>query len=454
MLRRTRNPADTLGSPPGPRLPKLVQTILAVRDPVGFLEKCRRKYGDVFRVRAVGSPVIVYVADPALAQQVLTTDRDIGRAGAARKPYLEPITGPNGLVCLDGDDWTRQRKLLGAAFHGKRIARYREEISTITAERVERWPTRRELAMRPCMQEVTLEVILRIVFGVRDGARIDRLRAMLPPLLHAWEHVDSLIMALPDPVWRGVEWLLSRVPGTPVATFANLRLKTDELVYAEIAERRAASDLADRHDILSVLLHAVDDEGTSMSDAELRDALMTLVVAGHETTSTGLAWTFERLVRNPEVLSRLRASLSDGDEQYLLAVIKETLRTRPVGPDMPRLLTDRFELGEYALPAGWWVNPSTTLLHNSDEHFPQPEAFRPERFLGDEKASPAWMPFGGGRRKCLGWQLALLEMQAIIPEVLARYQLHTGRDARPEALRMRNVTLAPSRDGQFVAERV
>jgi cytochrome P450 family 135 len=442
--------ADTL-LPPGPRLPKLAQTLLALHDPVGFFERCRQRYGDIFRVGFVGIPDAVYVGDPDLARQVFATDRDIGQAGAARKPFLEPLVGVNSLICLDGDAWMRQRRLLGSAFHGKRIERYRDEIAAIAADQVRRWPAGTEFRLRPYAQLITLEIILRVVFGVRDAGRVERLHELLPPLLTSWESVNSLISVLPGPLRSRLEPVFVQVPRNPMARFAKLSAETDKILYDEIAERRDAADLEERIDILSMLLRARDGEGRGMTDTEMRDALMTLLVAGHETTATSLTWAFERLVRNPRVLGRLADATGAGDPGYLDAVIKETLRTRPVGPDMPRFLTSALDLGGYRIPAGWWVNPSATLLHNSERCFEGPDDFRPERFLGEELPN-AWMPFGGGRRKCLGSQLAILEMQVVIPEVVTRYRLRPGKDAAAEKPRMRYATLVPAHDGRIIAD--
>lgn len=448
----TRDTATTIPpEPPGPRLPKVLQTPLWMRDPIGFLHRCERRHGRVFQVGAVGIPGLVYVCDPALAQRVFATDRDIGRAGAARKDFLEPLVGPSSLLCLDGDEWMRQRKLLGSAFHGKRIERYRNEIAAIAAERVRQWPTGEPFGVRPRMQAITLDVILRVVFGVRDGDRMDRLRDLLPRVIAAGESVDALLMTVPAPLWSRVEPLLERMPGSPVARLATLRSATDELLYDEIARRRDAHDVAERTDILSVLLRGRDENGRGLGDAELRDALMTLLVAGHETTATALSWIVERLVRTPAVLERLSGAVAGGDGGYLEAVVKETLRTRPVVPDMPRVLTEPLDLDGYRVPAGWWVSPAAPLVHDAATHFPEPDEFRPERFLAEDARLHAWLPFGGGRRHCLGSHFALLEMEAIIPEILDRVELRAP-DPRPEASRLRHVTLAPARDGRVIAK--
>lgn len=426
--------------------------MLWMRNPSASIRASERRYGNVFRVGMPGVPGFVYVSDPALARQVFTTDRDIGRAGAARRDFLEPLVGESSLLCLDGEEWMRQRKLLGSAFHGKRIERYRDEIAAVATEHVRRWPAGEPFGIRPRMQAVTLDVIIRVVFGVRDTDRMDRLRGLLPRLMAAAETVDAAIMVLPAPVWSRVEPLLGRVPRSPVARFAGLRAAADELIYDEIARRRVADDVADRTDILSVLLRGRDEDGRGLTDAELRDALMTLLVAGHETTATALSWAFERLVRNPAVMDRLGDAITAGDERYLDAVLKETLRTRPVVPDMPRILTEPMELGGYHVPAGWWVSPAVPPLHETAEHFPEPEEFRPERFLAEDAPLHAWLPFGGGRRQCLGSHFAMLEMAAIIPEVLGRFRVGLAGDPEPERPKLRHVTLAPAKDGRVVAE--
>lgn len=451
----TRRPAaesfQEVDPPPGPRLPDVIQTAMLLRDPVGFLRRCQQRYGDVIRTGFVGTDGVVYVARPDLARQVFATDRDIGQAGAARKDFLESVVGPNSLLCLDGEEWVRQRRFLGSAFHGRRIAAYRNEITDIAADQVRHWPLGKPFGLRPRMQAITLEVILRVVFGVRDDARVERLREVLPQLTGAAESVNSLAFLLPLPVWRRLERLIGRVPGNPVARFVAAQTQTDTLLYDEIARRRTAHDVEGRADILSVLLRARDANGVALTDAELRDGLMTLLLAGHETTATALSWTFERLVRHPAVLDRLAGTLAEGDEAYLDAVIKEALRTRPIVADMPRVLTEPLDLGGYRIPAGWWVSPAAPLLHSSADDFPDPDAFRPERFLADDAPLHAWIPFGGGRRQCLGSQFALLEMKAVIPQVLARLRLRPAGD-EPEAARIRNVTLAPARNSRVIAE--
>ncbi len=453
MAQTSAHQYTSVPAPPGPRMPTAVQTAMYARDPVGFLRRCRNRYGDVFRISIAGASDLVYVADPELAHRVFATDRDIGHAGETRRPFLEPVVGYHSLLCLDGDEWMRQRKLLGSAFHGRRIERYRDEIADIAAREVASWPVEEPLALRPRMQTITLEVILRVVFGIRDTRRVEALADLLPRLASAAVPVSLLTMLLPPPAWRRVEKLLGRLPAGPVARLAAVRARADELIYDEIARRRTADDLDDRIDILSQLLRARDEHGRGLTDVELRDALMTLLEAGHETTATALSWAFERLVRHPDALARLTGAVADGDESYLDAVVRETLRLRPVVPDMPRALAEPLDLGGYRVPAGWWVSPTATLLHDSSETFPDPAAFRPERFLDGDTEVPlhAWIPFGGGRRQCLGSQFALLEMRAVIPEVLARLELDVAGDRADEAPRPHHVTLIPAREGRVIA---
>ncbi|GAA3754405.1 cytochrome P450 [Salinactinospora qingdaonensis] len=446
----TQPPEAPATAPPGPRAPQPVQALMFMRDPIGFLHDCQRRYGPIFTIKMLGSPGMVMVADPELAHRVFSTDRDIGHAGQARADFLEPLVGAHSLLTLDGQDWMRQRKMLGSAFHGKHVQGYRAPIATIAAQQVERWPTGRPVTLRPRFQAITLEVILRVVFGVTDSERLRRLTHLLPRLLAATESLDTLMFLTPPWLWRRLDPLLTRTPATPNARFATLRRATDAIIYDEIAQRRDSA-ATERTDILSTLLSARDGDGTALNDEELRDALITLLLAGHETTATALAWCFERLMHNPEVEERARQAAVAGDAAYLTALAKETLRTRPIVGDMPRVLSEPLSLGGYRVPRGWWVSPAPLLTHASAALFPQPEEFRPERFLTDEVEPNAWMPFGGGRRQCLGAQFALLEMSAVLPEVLTRVRLRPAGDAAPEKPSLRHVTLAPARDVPVVA---
>ena len=383
-----------------------------LRDPVGFLSRCRREHGPVFRVKLVGFPRFVYVAEPDLARDVYATDRTIGRASPGRKDLLEPLVGEQSLLCLEGEEWLRHRKLLGPAFHRRQVDRYADEIESIAGDVLDELPRGEPVALRPWMQRITLEVILRLVFGVTDEERLARLRALLPELVEA-----------------GSSPLLWVAPPLPFGRFARLRREVDALLRAEIAERRATGG-DDRTDVLSQML------GGDLDDGALRDELMTLLVAGHETTATALAWTFERLVRTPAALAQLEEEVAAGEEEYLGAVVREALRARPVVVDTPRYLDGPLELGGYEIPAGWYVSPAMPLVQGDDE-------FRPERFLGEGAGRDGWIAFGGGKRHCVGSHLALLELEVVVRETVRRLELEAV-DAEPEPAKLQHVTLVPA----------
>ncbi|NUW32697.1 cytochrome P450 [Nonomuraea sp. SMC257] len=416
--------------PPGPRLPAAAQTAWFMADPVGFFESCHRRYGPVFTARYVGFPPEVYVATGELAEQVYRTDLGGGRAGEARRDFLEPLVGAHSVLTLDGDPWWAHRKLLTPPLRARQVAGYHDEITEIAAERIAAWPLGRPFTLRERMQDITLEVILRLIFGIRDAARLTRLRRLLPGLLHAG---SAMTVAMAPPGLRSV---LGRVPFAPYRRFLRLKADVDAILYDEIARRRAAPGGTD---VLGRLLE------TELGDEEIRDELITMLLAGHETTATGLAWAFERLLRLPAVLERL-----PDDEEYLDAVVREVLRVRPVVYEAPRLLDAPLRLGEHEVPAGWYAGPSIPLVHHDPAVWDEPQEFRPERFLGGQQHTRSWMPFGGGRRFCVGAQLALLEMRVIIREVLRRLDLSVT-DPAPEARRLKNVTLAPARRTRVVA---
>lgn len=429
--------------PPGPRLPAILQAAWLFARPIDFLEQCRRRFGPVFRVAFPGAPPLAYVTDPSLARALYARDRDGNHAGDARRPYLSPLVGESSVLCLEGEAWDRQRRLLAPPLHGERVVAWRDQIAAIAAAEIDSWPAGR-IELRPRMQAITLEVILRVVFGIEDAARLDRLRRLLPALLEAVD--NPFVFGAPKLRERlaGGPW--ARLPGNPVRRFERIREETDAVIAEEIARRREALQAggASGDDVLTMLLEARDEEGESMSDAELRDELVTLLTAGHETTATALAWSFERLVRHPDVLSRLIAEMDADEGEYLDAVIREVLRTRPVVFDTPRALSRPIELGDYEVPAGWWAAPAIPLVHSSNELIDDPEAFDPDRFAGDDTPIAGWIPFGGGQRRCLGSRLALLELQTVITEVLARRTLATTTEPG-EAQKVQHVTLAPAK---------
>jgi cytochrome P450 len=419
--------------PPGPVGPALVQTARLIRDPLGFLEGSIRRYGDVFTVRFIGMGNLVYIADAQILKEVFTGDPSLLRAGEANA-FMEPVLGPRSLLLLDRDEHLHQRRLLLPPFHGEKVRHYAEMVAEVVAREVERWPLGRPFALRPRTQAITLEVILRAVFGIQEAERLDRLRDLIPRLLRHGNMV----------VW--MPWMHRDLgPLSPWGRFKRLRDAVDEILFDEIRHRRELDDLAERDDVLSLLVQARDEEGRPMSDAELRDELLTLLLAGHETTATGLAWAFERLLRHPSALGRLVDEIDAGtEEEYLDAVVKETLRVRPVVYDVARLLTAPFSVRGWELPAGTYVVPSITGVHLFTGHYPEAQEFRPERFLEGQPEPYEWIPFGGGRRRCIGAAFAQMEMKAALREILS---LVTLRAPAPdsEAVRLHNVTLVPAK---------
>jgi cytochrome P450 family 135 len=426
---------------PGSKAPSFVQAARYVRDPLGFLVRYRERYGDVFSVRFPFFGRIVYVADPQLVKDVFTGSPAVFHAGEANATMLEPALGPNSVLTLDDEPHLRQRKLLLPPFHGERVRRYGELIEAATRRDMETWPVGEPFALRAHTQRITLEVILQAVFGIRDEARIERAAR----LIDAFSERVTTIVRFP---------LLRRDlgPGSPWRRFVRAREALDAFIYEEVALRRAEAESEERDDVLSLLLRARHEDGSPMSDAELRDELVTVVGAGHETTATGLAWAMERLLRNPQALGRLRESLARGHGDYLEATVKETLRARPVIIDVARRLTAPATIGGHRLPAGSFVVPAIAAVHLREDLYPDPQQFRPERFLEGKADTYAWIPFGGGIRRCVGAAFAEFEMRIILREFVTRATLRAA-DPAPEKVKVRNITLAPEHGTRVVLER-
>ncbi|HEV7773831.1 MAG TPA: cytochrome P450 [Conexibacter sp.] len=425
--------------PPGPRIPGILQAVLFARDPLRNTMAVHRRFGEPFTVGSPGFGTSVVFSSPELVKPIITGDPQIFHAGLANAP-IRPVLGPWSLLALDRGPHLQQRKLLLPPFHGERLRSYAELIAELAEREVASWPVGEPFRLHQRMERLTLEVILEVVFGITDEARKDELRRLLPLLLRSSRML----------VFWGAVLHRDLGPIRPRATFRARRGAVDALLYAEIAERRAmpADERAQRKDILSMLVEAEHEDGTPMGDAEIRDQLATLVLAGHETTATALSWAMDLLHRNPAVLAQLR---SDADDEYLDAVCREVLRIRPVVPVIGRTVTEPVRIGQHHIPAGTDLACAMLLTHHREDVFPEPERFRPERFLvGGEVPSYGWLPFGGGVRRCIGASFAQFEMATIL-RVLAQSPVRLAV-RRPEPMRATGVTIVPGRGVRMVRE--
>jgi len=399
------------------------------------MERAHKTYGDLFTLR-LGPSRVVMIADPAAVKQVFQGPPDLLHMGDINGLF-RPILGSSGLLLIDGQEHMRQRKLMLPPFHGQRMREYGELMSDAAHREVSSWPQGEPFALLPRMQSITVDVILGAVFGIDQAtAEPDRLRALVVELLHRCQSYSTMLPQLRR----------SLAGRSPWAKLMACVKEVDEALYAEIARRRRAG--ADGDDVLSLLLQARDEQGNPLSDTELRDELLTLLVAGHETTASALAFAFERLLRHPDKLARLSEELHAGDETYLDAVIKETLRLRPVLPIVARKLKGPFEVGGYELPKSTVLMPSIWLVHRNPDLYPEPEEFRPERFVGVKPDTYGWIPFGGGVRRCLGASFAQFEMRVVLKTVLTRAVLAAA--PKPERVVRRSFTFAPERGAEVV----
>jgi cytochrome P450 family 135 len=423
------------GLPPGPPLPWPLQAPLFLGGP-RWLALCRRRYGDRFTIRLGPFGTYVYLTDPADVRAVFHGADRLFHAGEANGPLLGRVLGPTSVLVTDEEQHTRQRRRLTGAFHGDSVVGLAPRMATIAAAEVEQWPVGRSFPVLPRMRAITLEVILQTVIGVTDEVRLGPLRA-------------ALLRLTDIPMWQMAQFPLPGLSShRPWRSFWAGKAAADVLLEQEIKMARSDPEMADRPDVLARLVRHRESDGTAMADDELRDQIVTLLLAGHETTATGLAWALERLTRYPAVLARATSAARGGDDAYLDAVVAETLRARPVVPDVARRLTGPYRLGPYDLPAGTFVIPGIALIHRSGRHYPDPERFQPERFLGRRPDPLIWLPFGGGSRRCLGAAFAATEMRVVLGEVLRRVELEPTGD-RPERARMRHVTLVPHRGGRI-----
>jgi cytochrome P450 len=427
--------------PPGPRLPRWVQTLGFIVGGPRYLEYCRRRYGNAVTMSTLFDQGFVMVFDPELVKQVFRGAADQLHAGEANA-LLGPIVGQRSVLLLDGTEHLRHRRLLLPPFHGPRMRVYEDVVRRATDAEIERWPVGGSFALLPSMQSLTLHVILQAVFGYEPGPTEAELARRLREFINPLAQSRNLIrMAL----------ALGR-RSAQAEGFQRRREAVDEILRAEIRRRRRLpeAELANRDDVFSALLVAEDESGQRLTDGEVRDELMTLLLAGHETTATGLAWAFDLLLHNPDALERARHR----DPAYLDAVAKESLRLRPVIPGVGRVVRNQpFALGEWTVPPGHEINPSIRMIHARPDLYPHPSSFRPERFLTDDPPDTyTWLPFGGGTRRCLGASFALMEMRIVLSRVLERTTLRPA-SPQPDQPELRVITLSPKRGVQVVLDR-
>ncbi len=432
-----------LDLPPGPRQPRYAQALQWVMRPQQFACRQRERFGDVFTLQLIDGQPLVLLSDPDDIRTVFTGSAEAMHAGAANQ-LLAPVVGKRSILLLDEAPHLRQRRLLLPPFHGERMLRY-EQIMAEAAEReLAGWQEGETIELLGRMQAITLEVIMRAVFGIEDGLELERLGRLLRRMLSSTTSVRQLALSLivgPDSerLARRLREVLDPV---------------DQELYRVIAERRADPLLDQRDDILSMLLAARDEDGEAMTEVELRDELMTLLLAGHETTASSLAWAFEQLTHQPQTLQRLASELrGGGDQSYSDAVIFETMRLRPVLPIVLRVITEPITVGQgrFRLPAGTRVAPAIILVHLREDIYPEPFSFRPERFLDNPPGTYSWIPFGGGMRRCVGASFAQFEMKAVLRAVLTNFELEAA--GRPERIARRSLTLVPADGGRVRIKR-
>jgi cytochrome P450 len=402
----------------------------------------RNRYGPIFRSNDAILGEVFHVADRGLIEQMFKWKPAQYNVGEPRQ-VMEPVTGPSSILLLDSERHLRMRKLMLPPFHGDAIAQYAELIEQITLREIDSWRPGDRIRTRAVAQTITMEVIIRAVFGITDPDRVAELKGVLPRL-------SSI-----NPVLAFEAVRKDLGPRSPWGRFVRDRDRVDQILYDEIERRRSDPDGDTDRDVLTLLLSARDGDGQPLTDRELRDELITLLLAGHETTATSIGWAFERLLRTPRALARLTAEAKSADGgDYIDAVIKETLRVRPVVSEIFRAPTELTELGGFLFEPGTQLAASILLVQQDPGLYPpDPYAFRPERFLEAAPEPYTWIPFGGGVRRCLGAAFAQLEMKIVIPTILARTRLRAAR-ATSEKARFRGVTLLPSRGGEAIVDGV
>lgn len=443
--------------PPGPSSPAIFQTAQWMRQPLEFLRDCHEKYGDIFRFQMAGFGTVAVVANPEQIRETFLGSPELFLGGQSNN-MLRPFVGDHSLLVLDGDPHARQRKLLAPAFHGERMLAYGQTMIDLAHAAIDRFPLAQRFPLHPEMQAITLRVILRTIFGISDGsaeqgASSTEARALFDRLFHLTQTGVELASnpLLIFPILQRELFGLS-----PWGRFMRIVREMDDLLRTEVDRRRGSGELQGRTDILSMMMQARDEHGQAMSFAELRDELVTMLVAGHETTANALGWTMALVLQHPELLAELRqqietAGTTDGrlDPEkvakldLLDATIRESLRLRPIAPLVARLLAKPIQIGGYDVPAGWVVAPAIALVHGRASTYRDPQRFDPQRFLREKLPASEWLPFGGGNRRCIGAAFATYEMKMVLATLLSRTRLRLAPGYTPRTIR-RGVVLTAS----------
>ena len=416
--------------PPGPRVPGLFNTLNWQMRTTAFMDSAHRRYGDLWTLRLLGGTTFIMVSDPELIQDVLTTDPEVLHAEARLATQL---VGETSVLVTQGREHDAKRDLLLPFFKSDHVKHYRSEITRIAERELEAWPLNEPMRLLPRLRRITLSVMMSCVLGERPGPRHDALHARM----------ENLLGASP---WRMVRHQIRHMRGMgPEKSFLRMRGAVDALLYEEIEEARNDDHVAERHDVLAMLVQAKDDDGSPVSDTEIRNQVMTLLMQGYTSTANGLAWALERVMRHPEVLERLRSEAQTESEDYADAVVKETLRLRPALPYVMRRVNKPYQLAGFDLERDTMIACNLYLLQRREDLFPEPDRFRPERFLEQEPPAYTWIPFGGGTvRYCLGASLAMTEMKGVLRTILRRARLEPVGEGDEEIRRL-GVGFTPSR---------
>jgi cytochrome P450 family 135 len=423
--------------PPGPRMPATMQAVAWARRPLPFLERCRERYGDIFTLRVRHSGTWVILSDPADIKRVFTADHMELGVGVANS-ILGPLLGPRSVMLLEEPEHVKRRRLMLPPFHGERMQGYAEMMEQVTRREVQRWPVGEPFELWPRMQEITLEAIMRVVFGEIATERMERLRRQLRALTD-WMNDPGRLTLLAA---AGPRWLAGNTG------YREVMAPVEETVLEEVQQRRRVPEDTGA-DIASMLAHAFYEDGSPMTEQDLRDELVTLLTDG--PTSALLCWAFERLLRHPAKLARLRRELLAGEQDaYLEAVVKETMRLCPAAPIVVRKLLQPMSLGGYRVPAGTTVAPCVHLVHRRKDLYPDPLSFRPERFLEQPVGAYTWIPFGGGVRRCLAASYAQLLMKQVIRTVLSEVSLSVVHPESERAVKSA-ITFVPDKHALVTA---